>query len=50
MCLYLLGMRFCRVVIGILATVLYIAFPDIQYWNLIVYAEPCTSNPTIYMR
>jgi hypothetical protein len=38
-CLYLLGRRFYSARVGISAAFLFIAFPDIQYWNLIVYAE-----------
>lgn len=43
-CLYFLGARFYGTRAGLLAAALYIAFPDIQYWNLIIYAESVFSS------
>ncbi len=38
-CLYLIGERFFGARIGLTAALLYALYPDIQYWNLIIYAE-----------
>lgn len=38
-CLYLMGRRFYGTRVGISAALLFVAFPDVQYWNLIIYAE-----------
>jgi len=38
-CLYLIGERFFSARIGATAALLYVLYPDIQYWNLIIYAE-----------
>lgn len=46
-CLYLLGLRFFDMRTGLTAAALYVSFPDIQYWNLIIYAESVFSSMLI---
>lgn len=43
-CLFLLGARFYGKSTGVLAAAAYVLFPDIHYWNLIVYADSLFSS------
>jgi hypothetical protein len=43
-CLFLCGNRFYGMRVGLTAALLYVFFPDIQYWNLIIYADSLFSS------
>ena len=46
-CLFLCGKRFYGMRVGLTAALLYVFFPDIQYWNLIIYADSLFSSMLI---